>query len=101
LRHTEVSCPSSPAPPKVSSVPGTTGSVLVRVNAGVACRQLRFEWGDRDVRVSPKAATGSHPPEMNGAATLKTCWGVSTISNALGILDPPFISSLANRRTYH
>ena len=83
------------------SVPGTTGSVLVNANAGVASRQSRSERGDWDVRVSPKAATGSHPPEMNGAATLKTCSGVRTISNAEGILDPPFISSLSKRRTYH
>jgi hypothetical protein len=47
---------------------------------------------DGDVRVSPSAATGSHPPDMNGAATESTCWGVRTISNAEGILDPPMIS---------
>jgi predicted Rdx family selenoprotein len=40
-----VSCPSNPAPPKVSSVPGTTGSVLVKVNAGVAVRQSRSSGG--------------------------------------------------------
>lgn len=44
LRRTEVSCPSSPAPPKVSNVPETTGSVLVKVNAGVAYLQhIPFE----------------------------------------------------------
>jgi len=51
-----------------------------------------YQRDDRDLRVSPSAATGSHPPEMNGAATESTCWGVRTISNAEGILDPPIIS---------
>lgn len=44
---------------------------------------------DRDVRVRPRAAAGSHPPLMNGAATLSTCSGERTISNGLGTAAPP------------
>jgi hypothetical protein len=76
--RTEVSCPSRPAPPNVNSVPGATLSVLVKVNAGVATWSLtgdrvgKWRWWN-GLRVSPRAATGSHPPDKKGAATLKTC----------------------------
>ena len=63
---------------------------MVKVNEGVAMiRQETLKGKRGDERVKPRAATGSHPPEMKGAATLKTCSGVRTISNAFGILDPP------------
>ena len=76
-------------------MPGKTASVLVTVNAGVAAislsGQLRHTAAviSRYSRVKPSAVAGSHPPEMNGAATLKTCCGERTMSNAFGTDDPP------------
>jgi hypothetical protein len=49
-----------------------------------------------DVRVKPRATAGSHPPEMNGAARLRTCSGVRALSNALGMFDPPTSSATSH-----